>query len=288
MKRYEPTRYKDEPMKKKGGWIYTVLIVLFAAVFCVSLFFIVKDLLADNQTGQTIDSVLSLKPVEKNDASQDAAEVETDPRDVYSIGDFTSFTSENSDTVGWFYMPTNTSSKGLPIDLPMLWRDGDSKYYLSHDFYKRDSENGWVYIAGECDGADLTKNRNLLVYGHARSYKMFGGLKNLNLDKEWQADADSHYIKISTPYEDSVWEIFSWHETDIYDFYWQTDFSSDAEFLEYANRIQSQDQLGCFTKFEFTAEDRIMTLSTCKTLNENVRVAVHAKLIVSVPRTTEE
>ena len=101
-----------------------------------------------------------------------------------------------------------------------------------------------------------------------------------------QADADSHYIKISTPYEDSVWEIFSGHETTVYDNYWQTEFKDDAEFLEYANRVQSQDQLGCFTKFEFTKDDRIMTLSTCKSLNEDVRVAVHAKLIASVKRET--
>lgn len=284
MSRFKASRYKEDAPKKKGGWIYTVLIVFFAAVFCVSAFFIVKELLADSNTEQTLDSVLSMKPVEKNESSETVTETETDPKAVYSIGDFSSFTAENTDTVGWFYMPTSTSSKGLPIDLPLLWREGDSKYYLTRDFYKRDSENGWVYIAGECSGNDITASRNLLIYGHARSYKMFGGLKNLNLDSAWKADPDSHYIKISTPYEDSVWEIFSWHETDIYDFYWQTDFASDAEFLEFANRVQSQDQLGCFTKFEFTAEDRIMTLSTCKTLDPNKRVAVHAKLIVSVPK----
>ena len=134
----------------------------------------------------------------------------------------------------------------------------------------------------------VSENRNLLVYGHARSNQMFGGLKNLNLDTEWQANTDSHYIKISTPYENSVWEIFSWHETTVDDFYWQTSFSSDEEFLEFAYRVQGQDQLGCFSEFEFTAGDRIMTLSTCKGLDENVRVAVHAKLIVSEQRDLPE
>ena len=295
MKKYRPTRYKEAtpevPVKKKNGWIYTVLIVFFALIFAVSLFFIVKDLLSENETSETINGVLSLKPVDKNgNGTNDGKTEENDPKAIYSLGDFSAFTSVNSDTVGWFYMPCNTSSRGLPIELPLLWKDlsdkNEQNFYLSHDFYGRKSDNGWVYISDACDGRDITKNRNLLIYGHARSYKMFGGLKNLNSDKAWQESADSHYIKISTPYEDSVWEIFSWHETTVYDNYWQTAFKNDAEFLEYANRVQSQDQLGCFTKFEFTKDDRIMTLSTCKTLNEDIRVAVHAKLIASVKRET--
>ena len=54
MKKYRPTRYKeatpDVPVKKKNGWIYTVLIVFFALIFAVSLLFIVKDLLSEKET----------------------------------------------------------------------------------------------------------------------------------------------------------------------------------------------------------------------------------------------
>ena len=114
MKKYRPTRYKEAtpevPVKKKNGWIYTVLIVFFALIFAVSLFFIVKDLLSENETSETINGVLSLKPVDKNgNGTNDGKTEENDPKAIYSLGDFSAFTSVNSDTVGWFYMPCNTS-----------------------------------------------------------------------------------------------------------------------------------------------------------------------------------
>lgn len=295
-KKYKPTRYLDEyPEKvvkisnKKGkSWIFIVLIIIFSAVFVASLLMILKETIADAKTDDVIKGVIALKSeVKPAPVPEPEPEVPIDPKEIYSIADFSPFEEVNSDTVGWFYLPCYTDSKGLPIDLPMLYSN-DNSYYLSHNFYKEESVNGWLYIASECNGEDITKNRNTLIYAHARSYKMFGGLKNLNLDKAWQENKNNHYIKISTPYEDSVWEIFSWHETTVYDDYWQTAFSSDEEFLSFAQKVQGQDQLGCFSKFEFTAEDRVITLSTCKGLDENVRVAVHAKLIVSVPRNQNE
>lgn len=267
--------------KKKNSWIFIVLIIFFSAIFVFSLVTLIRESLAEYETEKSVSKIQSLIP--NVPEKEDGVNLEIDPERVYSIADFSDLIAANDDTIGWFYMPCRTSSKGLPIDIALLRGDDDS-FYLSHDFYKKSSVNGWVYLSSDCNGEDITKNRNMLIYGHARSYKMFGGLKNLNLDKAWQENPDGHYIKISTPYEDSVWEIFSWHETTVEDFYWQTSFSSDEEFVSFAERVQSQDQLGCFKTFTFAADDRIMTLSTCKGLDENVRVAVHAKLIVSVPR----
>lgn len=311
-KKYKPTRYKEPEKKsdkgkrdfenavsetekaadeeknkpeagrkKKNSWIFIVLIVFFAAVFVFSLVTLIKESLAEYETEKSVSKIQSLIP--QVPEKEEGPDLNLDPERVYSIPDFSDLMAANDDTIGWFYMPCYTSSTGLPIDIALL-RGDDDLFYLSHDFYKKSSVNGWVYLSSDCNGEDITKNRNMLIYGHARSYKMFGGLKNLNLDKAWQENTDGHYIKISTPYEDSVWEIFSWHETTVDDFYWQTAFSSDEEFIGFAERVQSQDQLGCFKKFDFSAADRIMTLSTCKGLDENVRVAVHAKLIVSVPR----
>ncbi len=272
--------------KRKNSWIFIVLIVIFSLVFVFSLAVIIRETLAEYETEKSISNLQTLIPKvpEKEEPTPD---VPIDPTRIFSISDFSQLQAVNEDTIGWFYMPCYTESTGLPIDIALVHGNDDS-FYLNHDFYKNESINGWVYVSSDCNGEDIRENRNLLVYGHARSNQMFGGLKNLNLDTEWQANTDSHYIKISTPYENSVWEIFSWHETTVDDFYWQTSFSSDEEFLEFAYRVQGQDQLGCFSEFEFTADDRIMTLSTCKGLDENVRVAVHAKLIVSEQRDLPE
>ncbi len=299
-KDYKPARYKDgeevtaeKKPKKKNSWLFIVLIIFFSAVFVVALSFIIKDFVSEKATEDTakkttdlVEFIGDIPSPEQNSDPVPGKPVVIDPTEIFSVKDFSELERTNSDTIGWFYMPCYTNSKGLPINLPML-HTSEPSYYLSHNFYKQESVNGWLYVASECNGEDLRENRNTLVYAHARSYKMFGGLKNLNSDKLWQENRNSHFIKISTPYEDSVWEIFSWHETTVHDNYWQTSFSSDAEFLEYANRVQGQDQLGCFSSFEFTPEDRIITLSTCKGSNEDVRVAVHAKLIVSSPRDSE-
>lgn len=192
--------------------------------------------------------------------------------------DFGALKSENPDTVAWIYWPTTAEVKGLPFNLPVV-QGINNDYYLTRSFDRSNSENGWVYADYRCDMEDLKSNRNTIFYGHARSYLIFGGLKYLNTKSKWQQDGYNHYIYVNTPTERSVWQVFSWYETTVDFNYISTYFSDDDAWITFLNTIQDKNTISAFERFEFNANDRIITLSTCKGNDENVRVAVHAVLV---------
>ena len=133
--------------------------------------------------------------------------------------------------------------------------------------------------------SSLLSNRNSIFYGHAKSYKMFGGLKYLNERPQWYKNGYNHFIRISTPEYDTVWQVFSWYETDIYDKYITTYFPTDQDFIDFCYERQEKNQLkGWLSEFEFDKDSHIVTLSTCKGSDKNVRVAVHAVLVKSQKR----
>ena len=190
----------------------------------------------------------------------------------------------NEDTVGWIYIPgSKEETKGMPIDTAIV-QTTDNDFYLDHTFDKVENINGWVYADYRCNTYSITSNYNTVIYGHARSYKMFGGLKDLNEAVEWYSNGYNHFIKINTFYDETVWQIFSWYETDIYFDYIKTDFADSNDFIRFAYEVQSKNQMeGVFESFDFTENDRILTLSTCKGFDRAVRIAVHAKLVKRNP-----
>lgn len=198
--------------------------------------------------------------------------------------EFPALKAINAHTVGWLYWPSSTSVDGFPMNQPVV-QTKDNEYYLSRNFERQRSQNGSVYMDYRNNGKDISQNRNTILYGHARSYQIFGGLKDLNIQKTWQKDGYNHFIYFNTPTERTVWQVFSWYETTVYFNYIRTDFSSDDAYVSFLEQIQSKNQIPAFEEFTFTPETRILTLSTCKGSDETVRVAVHAVLVKSEPVT---
>lgn len=197
--------------------------------------------------------------------------------------DFNKLKARNDDTVAWICIPGNDSITGLPVDTAVV-QTTDNNYYLSHSFDKSENVNGWIYADYRNNMANITSNYNTVIYGHARSYRMFGGLKNLNETPDWYKNGYNHFIKITTPKDETIWQIFSWHETNVYYNYIQTDFENAQEFIDFATELQDKNELkGYFSTFEFTENSRIITLSTCKGSNPANRVAVHAVLVARNP-----
>lgn len=184
--------------------------------------------------------------------------------------------TQNADLMGWFYFCGPESIYGLPINNALL-KAQNNDYYLNHDIYKNRNENGAIYMDYRCY-SDLLLNRNTVIYGHARSYRAFGGLKYLNNAQRWYLDANNHFIKVQTGDISTVWQIFSWYETTDTADYTRVTFGGDSEFVKYANMLQDRNQITQLQRFNFTENSRIMTLSTCKG-SSNGRVAVHAVLV---------
>lgn len=85
---------------------------------------------------------------------------------------------QNKDLAGWL------SIAGTNINYPVMQtgeKNGD--FYLHHDFEKKESDHGTLFIDARNDYVD--RDTNLIIYGHnMRDGTMFGGLKSF-MDKNY-------------------------------------------------------------------------------------------------------
>ncbi len=175
--------------------------------------------------------------------------------------------SVNSDTVGWLEI------KGTNINYPLVQAD-DNSYYLNRNYNRQDDYNGWVFMDYRNDPENLDKNT--ILYAHNRYYSgvMFGTLNNV-LKKEWYENKEFTSFTFNTLYDDYTWQVFSVYRINVTSDYLKVIFSNDNDFLDFAQMLKNRSLINFET--EVTAEDKIVSLSTC--LENNRRLVVHAVLV---------
>lgn len=236
-----------------------IIFIIALIVFLVSgykLYTIWKEY-HDNK--QVYDEVKEYKP-KKVENKEDEYE--------FTKEDYDKLKSINSDFIGWIYIP-NTN-----VDYPMVQTE-DNDYYLSHNFYKEDNGGGCIFIASEIE-EPFKSARNTIIHGHnMKDGSMFGSLVNFK-DKEFFDNNKIIYIGT----EDGVhkYEIFSAYWQKVNDEPYQYGFESDEKYVEYLNELK---QKSAYTRdtAEFTANDKIITLSTCSYEVNDGRYLIHARLI---------
>lgn len=180
--------------------------------------------------------------------------------------DFEELKAINGDTVGWLKV------EGTNINYPFV-QTSDNSYYLKRDFKGKYSNAGWVFMDYRNKLSNLDKNT--IIYAHGRvDGTMFGSLKNI-FSSNWYNNKNNHVVKVSTEYNNSMWQVFSVYIIPETSDYLQVDFNDDYEYIEFLDMLHGRSEY----KFdvELNKEDKILTLSTC--YNENERVVLHAKLI---------
>ncbi|MEG1506429.1 MAG: class B sortase [Bacilli bacterium] len=181
--------------------------------------------------------------------------------------DFNELLKKNDETVGWIKV------NGTSINYPFV-KTTNNEYYLTHAIDRTRNNAGWLFM----DYRNNTKeyDKNTIIYGHARvNNTMFGTLKKI-LNTSWQENKDNQVIKISTPYENTSWQVFSVYSIPVESYYLQTNFNNNEDYLDFLKTINERS----FHKYDVSLNemDKILTLSTC--LNDvNSRVVLHAKLI---------
>lgn len=121
-----------------------------------------------------------------------------------------------------------------------------------------------------------TFDQNTIIYAHSRyNGTMFGSLKNI-LESSWYNDKNNYIIRLSTPTENTMWQVFSVYTIEKESYYITTNFQTEAEYSEFLNTMKSRSNVN----FSATVNpsDKVLTLSTCKD-NFGSRVVMHAKLI---------
>lgn len=185
--------------------------------------------------------------------------------------DFEDLTEINSDTAGWIQV------NGTNIDYPYV-HTGDNKYYLTHSFNGTTNEAGWVFL--DFRNNPMLSHKNNILYAHGRfDGAMFGTLKNI-LSTNWVKDPNNYIVKLSTKYENTLWQIFSIYTIPTTSDYLKIEFENDDDFLEFGKKLMKRSNFNFNTSI--TKDDKILTLSTC--YNKKEKVVLHAKLIKRVER----
>lgn len=180
--------------------------------------------------------------------------------------DFFDLKDVNKETVGWIQV------NGTNINYPFVQTDNNT-YYLTHDFEHNYNSAGWVFLdyRNQADFSD----QNTIIYAHGRYDKtMFGTLRNA-LTNGWLDNTNNYVFKISTPYENSLWQVFSIYHIPTTSDYLRINFNSDDDFNSFIKMLTDRSAHNFNTTV--SSNDRIITLSTC--YNESERVVLHAKLI---------
>ena len=182
--------------------------------------------------------------------------------------DFKELLEKNNETVAWIKV-NNTNVNYSVV------QHNDNEYYLKHDFNKNYNANGWVY--GDFRDDFRYFGNNTILYAHnLTSRKMFGSLAWC-LKKSWYTNKENHYIKLSTPYSNTVWEIFSIYTIKPEVYYLKTYFNSQVDHQEFLDTIKNR-SIYKFNDNILTTDDKILTLSTCSDDGKK-RIVIHAKMI---------
>lgn len=179
---------------------------------------------------------------------------------------------ENSEVVGWIQI------NGTTINYPIL-QTNNNKYYLTHNYQKKESKYGSIFLKTECNLKN--NNSNLIIYGHHMEDKqMFYPLVNY-IDKKYYEEHKT--IQIATLEEECTYTIMSvfksrvfyQDEKDVFRYYNYTDLKDKNkynEFIQNCKKIELYDT-GIVAKYG----DRIITLITCEYSQKNGRIVVVAK-----------
>lgn len=271
---------KNNTKKKKKSYnVKTWILVFFmCCFFWIIVFSVIKIFnwnLDNKDTKKSIEKIDEIAEI--SEVIDDEAELVNEPEDIesdywYYIKfpliqvDFSELKKKNSDTVAWIQV-NNTN-----VNYPIV-QTSDNYYYLDHSYDKNYNEAGWVFM--DFRNKPDFSSKNTIIYAHSRLDKtMFGSLSKV-LKKDWYNNKDNHIIKISTPTENSLWQIFSVYKIEAESYYITTDFADTNSYIKFLETLKNRSKYNFNTTLN--ENDVIITLSTC--YSDTERTVVHAKMI---------
>ncbi len=287
-------KIKEKPSK----FIYTSLMVIFAAVFLYSTGFLVVYYINSNKQAQQNDKLANIVEQMQQEMNTGGSNIvnpdgslNVDPENplinnnnIYVevtnpetgeildvLREYSTVYLMNPDLAGWIKIP------GTKVNYPVLQNMDNINYYLKRDFYKQSARHGSIY-ANEM--ADLrAPSDNITLYGHNMADgSMFAGLHAYE-DPEFYKEHP--YILFDTLTTHQIYKIiavfyttddpttgFSYHEFidgDEYDF---------IQFVDECKRLSLYD-----TGETAVYGNKLLTLSTCDhdVLDSHGRFVVVAK-----------
>ncbi len=178
--------------------------------------------------------------------------------------DFEGLQAQNDELAAWLKV------RALDISYPVMQAE-DNDYYLHRTFEKEYNFAGCIFL--NCDNSPDFTDKNTIIYGHnMKNGSMFGKISQFQDEEVFNK---SKYFWIYTKDLIFQYRIFSVSVVENSGLTYQTFFTTEdfQELIDYAYGHSEVDTSGV----EVTADDRIVTLSTC-TGDDATRRVVFGKL----------
>lgn len=253
--------------KLKSIIIYFIIMLILLPLFIYSTYNIIFYIIESTKTKDLLTAITENTEIIEY-ISKDEIIIETQDNLATNLinVDLTELKKMNNETVAWIYL------KGTNINYPIV-QTNDNKFYLNHSFDKSYNNAGWLFM----DYRNNSNNydANTIIYAHNRKDKaMFGSLDEL-LTNEWYNNLDNRVIRMSSDYNNTLWQIFSVYVIKTTSDYLKTNFINESEYQNFLNLLKDRS----YSNFNInvSSNDKILTLSTCH--GNEKKLVVHAKLI---------
>lgn len=181
--------------------------------------------------------------------------------------------NKNKRLIGWIKIDDTI------IDYPVM-QTVNNEYYLDHNFYQEEDNNGCIFMDYQCDvvnGCD-----NIILYGHhMKSGKMFGTLNKYSQKSYYE---EHPTIQFDTIYEKGTYQVMYVFRSKVYSeedvtfkYYQFINAGSEKEFNSYLNEMAALSLYETGTTACYG--DKLLTLSTCDYQESEGRFVVVAKKI---------
>ena len=219
-------------------------------------------------SGQYVSNVApSASPVNPSASSSASSEdvqekVERSPLQV----NFEQLQEANGDVVAWIYGP------GTVINYPVA-HGKDNEYYLYNFIDGTYTGTGTPFVDYLCAG-DFSE-QNTVIYGHnMKDGSMFASLRKYRTEGYYE---EHPILYLNTPSQNYKIEVFAGYVTDAESDSYIFSFSDDGDYQRFLNSWKAQSDF--VTPVEPSAQDRIVTLSTCTYEFFDARYVVQGRLV---------
>ena len=267
---------KMNKKKKKKKIVYSIILIIIVILLCILLMLIIRNLLFKrdiNKMESIIKSHVEIVEVTTEPVIEEEVEL---PSDYWKYIDYNLISVDlnelkelNDETIGWIQV-SNTN-----VNYPIV-KHSNNEYYLNHQFDKTYNTAGWIFMDYRNDSI-MENNKNTIIYGHGLQNKaLFGTLKK-TINESWYNNNDNLIIKTVDENTSYIWQIFSIYTFETDNDYIQTEFTSDEDYLDFIDLIKGR-SIKDFG-IELDENDKVLTLSTCYSIDGDIKLVIHAKLV---------
>ena len=186
--------------------------------------------------------------------------------------DFEGLQAINPEIYAWIEVP------GTKINYPILQHEGeDQSFYLTRDMYGERSQAGSIYTE-DYNNKDF-QDYHTVLYGHnMKNGSMF---HNVRYFAEREFFDEHHELFIYMPGKILRYEIITCYEYDDRHLLSLFDYDDKEGFAEYIEKIMNPRSMYAMVRKqqEVTADDKLVTLSTCIANKPNNRRLLQAVLV---------